>query len=288
MDPPGPSQAPWISPATSITTLFEGRTDTVTFDVTADVRAFVAGTASNDGWLAEGDARRRGPRDLRLAGEREEALSSSSSSTRDRRGARRARRRAGRDRREPDVFDATQRRMCSTPGPTCSTRARPAQTPRPTRAPTRGGRCWQGAGGREAAEPTPATRASWPTPAQTPDRRASRPTATTSGLAPRTRAWRASASTRRCRPGAPAAATSAKASRRATLPALCQPGLPPDLHDSDGCTSTRAASRPGSPTPRSPAAAPHRALGGGSDRGDRLRQRDQLPLHGSWCTATKQ
>ncbi|MGC4091180.1 MAG: lamin tail domain-containing protein [Polyangiaceae bacterium] len=45
---------PWVSPATSVITVPAQTTGTVTFDVTADVRAFLSGLAENNGWMLLG------------------------------------------------------------------------------------------------------------------------------------------------------------------------------------------------------------------------------------------
>jgi probable HAF family extracellular repeat protein len=53
--PDQPSLHPWSEPATASALITNGQTGAVTFDVTADVRAFLAGTAANHGWIIKKD-----------------------------------------------------------------------------------------------------------------------------------------------------------------------------------------------------------------------------------------
>ena len=53
--PNQPELHPWVETATDTVTITNGLTGTISFDVTADVQAFLAGTETNDGWLIRKD-----------------------------------------------------------------------------------------------------------------------------------------------------------------------------------------------------------------------------------------
>jgi len=53
--PSQPQLHPWVEPATSSALIQNGQTGALSFDVTPDVQAFLAGTAQNDGWIVKKD-----------------------------------------------------------------------------------------------------------------------------------------------------------------------------------------------------------------------------------------
>ena len=53
--PSQPQLHPWVEPATASTLITNGQSGSVSFDVTADVQEFLAGSATNDGWIVKKD-----------------------------------------------------------------------------------------------------------------------------------------------------------------------------------------------------------------------------------------
>ncbi|MFN0153114.1 MAG: LamG-like jellyroll fold domain-containing protein [Gaiella sp.] len=53
--PNNPSVHPWVEPATATKLITNGLLGTISFDVTSDVQAFLAGSAANNGWIIKKD-----------------------------------------------------------------------------------------------------------------------------------------------------------------------------------------------------------------------------------------